>query len=224
MSLLDTNQLKLDLANDLIEVQDYDASTAGAILERAVLEAAHWFSRDKDWNFVLAQAAITTVNNTKGPYSLPADFDGKPIERRLTKYYAYDGFDVDALIQDGTYNRRYEVHILRSSGTPVLYFEINPGTGSLTLTYRKLLSTILDLGTWPEDIGVKMALKKYASYLLCSNTPELQGAGANYKAMAEEQKDNLWKTFRMHSSRPDNRTAQDVWGQGLYQEYAGDTL
>lgn len=221
---LDTNQLKLDLADDLVELQSYDVTTSGAILERSLLEAAHWFSRDRDWNFCLAQAAFATTNGTKGPYTLPADFDGKPIEHRTTKYYAYDGADVDPLIADGNYNRRYEVEIRRSTGTPVLYFQINPGSGSLTLTYRKLLSVFSDLSAWPEDIGLKMALKKYAAFLLCSNTPELQGAGANFKAMAEEQKESLWKTLRMRSTRVDNRTAQNVWGQGLYQDYAGDNL
>lgn len=221
---LDTNQLKLDLANDLIELQDYDVTTAGAILERSLLEAAHWFTLDKDWPWMLAQGTIAAINGTLLGYALPGDFDGKPVEQRLTKYYAYDAFTTQALIKDGNYGKRYEVYVDESSGTPVLNFYINPGTANLTLTYRKLLSQFSDLAAWPENIGMKVALKKYAAYLLCSNTPELQGSGANFLAMAEKQQDRVWKAYRRRSSRPDNRTPQDIWGQGLYQEYAGQNL
>lgn len=221
---LDIAQLKLDLANDLIELQDYDATTAGAILERSLLEAAHWYAIDKDWPWMLTQGSISAISGTLGPYSLPADFDGAPIEQRLTKYYAYDGFTVDSLIQDGNYGRRYEVEVRYSTGTPLLYFKLNPGTVGLTLTYRKLLSLYADLANWPSDIGMKMALKKYAAFILCSNTPELQGAGANFLAMAKEQQDRTWKAFRRRATRPDNRTVQDVWGGALYQSYAGDGL
>lgn len=181
-------------------------------------------SNDRDWTFTLAQTTIAATTGNLGPYALPADFDGKPIERRLTKYYAYDKFDVDSLVQDGQFGRRYEVEISRSTGTPVLYFIIDPGTASLYLTYRKKVTLITDLATWPDDVGVKFAIKKYAAFILCSNTPELQGAGANFEAMAEKKKDSIWKAFRAHSTRPDNRTPQDVWGGGLYQNYAGDGL
>jgi hypothetical protein len=221
---LDIAQLKLDLANDLIELQDYDATTAGAILERSLLEAAHWLALDKDWPWVLTQGQIAAISGTLNGYALPADFDGIPVESRLTKYYAYDAFGVDSLIKDGTYGRRYEVVVNYSSGTPVLNFEINPGTANLTLTYRKLLSVYADLAAWPDNIGMKVALKKYAAYLLVSNTPELQGAGANFLAMAEKQLDKLWKAFRRRSTRPDGRTPQNVWGRALYQDYAGDSL
>lgn len=216
--------MKLDLADDLVELQAYDATTAGAILERSILEAAHWFAMDKDWPYTLARATITAIDGQLTGYALPTDFDGAPVEFRLTKYYAYDSFAVDSLIKDGAYGRRYEVGINYSTGTPLLEFKVNPGTASLTLTYRKLLSAIGGLTAWPEDVGVKVALKKYAAYLLISNTPELQGAGANFLAMAEKQQDRLWKAFRRRSTKADNRTAQDVWGGALYQEYTGDSL
>jgi hypothetical protein len=188
------------------------------------LEAARRLSQDRDWNFVLAQSQIAAVDGTKGPYSLPVDFDGPPLERRLTKYFAYDGADTDPAIADGTFNRRFEVYIDRSSGVPLLFFWLNPGSRSLTLTYRKNLLTIADLASWPEAIDVKACLKNKASAILCMKTPELQAMASNFDGLAEKQKIQLWRDVRRKSSRVDNRTPQDVFGQGLYQNHAGEYL
>ncbi len=220
---LDTTQLKTDLADDLREIQSYD-TVAGGYLERKVVGAASWLVKDKDWNFVLGQTTISAIDGSLGPYSLPSDFEGKPVERRLTKYYASDTFDVDALVKDGPYNRRYEVYINRSTGTPVLMFATNPGTATLYLTYRKKVTVIADLAAWPSDDDLKRCIMAYASFLAVFNTPELQAMAANYKSQAEEWKAALWLAVRRGSTRPDNRTPQDVFGQPLYQSFAGETL
>lgn len=193
-------------------------------MERSLLEAARWLSQDRDWNFVLNQSVINAMDGTKGPYSLPADFDGPPLERRLTKYFAYDAADVDPAIADGTFNRRFECYIDRSSGSPQLFFWLNPGSRALTLTYRKNLLLIGDLASWPEAVDLKSCLKNYASSILCMKTPELQAMAANFEAMAEKQKAQMWRDVRRKSTRVDNRTPQDVFGQGMYQNHAGEYL
>lgn len=220
---MDAAQLKTDLADDLRELGSY-STDAGGLLERSIMEGAKWLTKKRDWNFILAQSSIVATDGNKGPYSVPADFDRLAGEARLTKYYAYDAADVDPPVQDGQFNRRFEMYLLRSSGTPTINFYLNPGTRTLTFTYRKTLRTIADLTGWPEDVDLKECLKNYASYAICSKTPELQAAGANFKVIAEGQRDELWKDFRKGSSRPDNRTPQDVFGQGLYQNYAGEYL
>jgi len=220
---LSTTTLKTEIADDLKEYQDFETAAA-SYLERQLFSAAVWLYNAYPWDFSLAQGNIVTVRGTLGPYSLAAltNFDILAPERRISKYYAYDQGDISAPIQDGDYGRRYEVTLKRSSGVVTLSFLSDPGDGTRVFTYRKKL-VFADIATsWPDDEEIKELLRTRTAYRALRNTPDWAQDAANYKKQSEDALKELKLKKRAGMVRQDTREPRDVWGQALYQGYAGD--
>jgi hypothetical protein len=217
--------LETEIADDLKEFQDY-ATGSGTYLERQLTAAGKWFYSDPfPWDFKLGQGVITGISGTLGPYSLAAitDFDVLALERRISKYYAYDAHDVQAPIADGSYGRRYEITLDRSSGTPVVNFFSDPGNGDRVFTYLKKF-TFAGMATWPDDEEIKDLLRTYTAYMCTRNTEAWLNASSQYLAQAKELLKALKLKKRAGMIRQDSRDPQDVWGQSLYQQFSGDSI
>lgn len=220
---INTTTLQTELKDDLKEFQDW-ATGSGTYMERRLFEAATWLYNAYTWDFTLTQGNLSTTSGNLGPYSLAAftDFDVLAPEIRLSKYYAYDGFDIDAPIQDDAYGRRWEIYLVRSTGTPKLKFFADPGDGTKVFTYRKKLTSLTGLSGWPDDEEIKALLRMRTSYLMLINTSDWKKDAVDYKDLSEEALKDLKLKKRVGTVRQESREPRDVYGYPIYYGYAGE--
>lgn len=215
---MDTTQIKTDLANDLQEYGSWSTAAAG-FMERQLLVAAKWLANAHSWYFMIKQADLSTTDGNKGPYDLPSDFEALPKERRISRHYAYDAHQVPAPVDDGEFNRLFEITVKKYNLTQKVFFFHNPGTATLKFNYIWKLDAIADLSAWPEDVDIWNCLKERTSYLLLRNSSNLAQDAANFKTLSEGSLKEIKIRERQGESKQPSRDPKDLYGYPLHQYF-----
>lgn len=210
---MDVTQALTDLAQDLLEYGEFGI-TSTDFLYKQMYKAARFVDNRHPWNHQITSTTITTTAGTKGPYSVPADFEGMVGEERLSYAYAYDTAAVP-IIPDGDGQAIYPVYYHRASNK--LYFVNDPGAGSFTFYYRKKLTALTELSAWPEKLShVIQELTKYFALKNSGDTLKeaLQAREDAYELLRQE-----WANERRGHTLQETREPRDQYGDSYHQSY-----
>lgn len=212
------------VADDLNDFGEW-STAEGGYLERQLMKALHDVWDAFQWAFRITSVEIQTTTGTQGPYpvdGMPADFDQLVTEEKVNKTYAYDAYGVPPPIPDASFGQRYPIVFDRV--TSKINFLVDPGTGTKTLYYLRLLPEDIDdvLALLPNSESLKKILTARTAHYALINTPAFAAPSKTYWDQSELLLTREKLKQRKGSSRPDTRTPLNTAGNPAYYGLQGD--
>lgn len=206
---MDYAALLENIAADLLEYGEYDTSVNGIAANALFSAAQEWYDR-RPWSFKWSTTTISTTDDNRGPYDLPADFDAMVNEERLSTPNSYDILAV-SVIADSNYK---QIQVRLDRANTKLYFVDDPGTADYTFRYAVAMTDVTSLTSWPQKLA--SALKELAKGYILQNSEDTKERGDYFLNRGELLMRRAWNGIRRGHSLQQQREPRDIYGQPLH--------